>query len=131
MRDPINWESTVSELEFAVELKKLGFSVEFAQQRKGSPSTDIKTEFLGEEIYFEVKLLAETDEASRVYREIWATHSDLIVEIIHEKSLDVERFVEKLADDPERVLLLPGKDIGADGRPLSGFSVRVILGQML
>jgi len=82
MKDPTNWQSTLSELEFARDIKALG--PRFVPQKKGYPSTDIEVDLLGEKIYFEVKLLAETDEASRVYREIWAVESDFIVEIVYE-----------------------------------------------
>jgi len=74
MKDPYNWESIISELEFARNIKAL--SPEFVQA-KNKP--DLKITLYGEDILFEVKLLSDTDEANRVYREIWAQLSDFVV----------------------------------------------------
>src|SRR5271157_2981910 len=76
MKDAANWESTVSELEFARSIKVL--NPEFIQ--KGN-TPDLKITLNGESIFFEVKLLADTDEASRIYKELWAIPSDFIVKI--------------------------------------------------
>jgi len=86
-KDSSNWESIVSELEFARKIKAL--NPKFVSV-KGSPSPDICIDCLGEQVYFEVKLLADTEEASRVYREIWAVESDFRVEIVYE-NLDQDK----------------------------------------
>jgi hypothetical protein len=88
MKDPSNWQSIVSELEFARSIREL--NPIFVPQKKGSPSTDVEINLSGERIYFEVKLLTETDEASRVYKEIWTIESDFLVEIAYE-SIDKEK----------------------------------------
>lgn len=82
MRDPSNWQSIVSELEFARDIKQL--NPIFVQPKKGTPFTDVKLDLLGKEVFFEVKLLVETDEATRVFEEIWKVPSDFFVEIVHE-----------------------------------------------
>lgn len=82
MRDTSNWQSSVSELEFARDIKEL--NPEFVQPKKGSPFTDVRLDLLGKELFFEVKLLVETDESARVYKEVWKIPSDFLVEIIHE-----------------------------------------------
>lgn len=76
LKDASNWESTVSELEFARSIKSL--NPEFIQEGN---KPDLKITLNGESIFFEVKLLADTDEASRVYRELWAIPSDFMVRI--------------------------------------------------
>jgi hypothetical protein len=76
LKDGSNWESTVSELEFARSIKAL--NPEFIQEGN---RPDLKVTLNGESIFFEVKLLADTDEASRVYRELWAIPSDFVVKI--------------------------------------------------
>jgi hypothetical protein len=76
MKDASNWDSIVSELEFARSIKAL--NPEFIQA-KNKP--DLKITLNQEDIFFEVKLLSDTDEASRVYKEIWAEPSDFVVKI--------------------------------------------------
>jgi hypothetical protein len=78
MKNSSEWESTFSELEFARKLKEL--NPEFVRT-KGSPTPDIKANILGEDVYFEVKMLVENDAASRVDHEILKIESDLIVRI--------------------------------------------------
>lgn len=74
MKDTANWESAVSELEFARSIKVL--NPEFIQKEN---TPDLKITLNGESIFFEVKLL--TDEASRIYKELWAIPSDFIVKV--------------------------------------------------
>jgi len=76
MKDASNWESTVSELEFAKSIKVL--NPEFIQEEN---RPDLKITLNGESVFFEVKLLIDTDEASRVYKELWAVPSDFVVKI--------------------------------------------------
>jgi hypothetical protein len=79
MRDSSNWESAFSELEFARKLKEL--NPEFVRTRNGYPTPDIRANILGEDVFFEVKLLVENDAATCVSHEIWKIESDLIVKI--------------------------------------------------
>jgi hypothetical protein len=79
MKDISNWESTFSELEFARNLKTN--NLEFVKTEKNAPTPDIKASILGTDLFFEIKLLLENDEARRVYHEIWKTESDLVVTI--------------------------------------------------
>jgi hypothetical protein len=79
MKDISNWESTFSELEFARKLKEL--NPEFIRTEKGSPTPDIKAKVFGKDVFFEVRMILENDEARRVYNEIWKIESDLIVKI--------------------------------------------------
>jgi hypothetical protein len=76
LKDASNWESTVSELEFARSIKAL--NPEFIQEGN---KPDLKITLNGESIFFEVKLLADIDEANRIYRELWAMPSDFVVKI--------------------------------------------------
>jgi hypothetical protein len=76
MKDASNWESIVSELEFARSNKAL--NPEFIHTEN---APDLKTTVNGESIFFEVKLLTETDEARRIYEEIWAIPSNFVVKI--------------------------------------------------
>jgi len=94
LKDPSNWESVVSELEFAEEIR--GLNPEFVLPKGSTPSTDLRIDLFGEKLFFEVKLLAETDEASRVYRNIWAIESDFLVQIVYE-ILDRDK-ADKLID---------------------------------
>jgi hypothetical protein len=89
MKDPSNWESALSEIEFAKEIKDM--KPEFLVSTSKAPCPDLKARLFGKEIFFEVKLLLENDETSRVSDEIWRTKSDLIVNIGYNKSLNREQ----------------------------------------
>lgn len=82
MKDPSNWESAFSELEFARKVKTL--NPEFIKKEKGSRTPDLKASLLGKDVFFEVKLLLENDEARRIYDEIWRVESDLTVKVSHD-----------------------------------------------
>lgn len=86
MEDASNWESALSEMEFAKEIKDL--NPEFLVSSSKTPYPDLKASLLGKEIFFEVKLLLENDETSRVTSEIRKTNSDLIVNIDYNKPLN-------------------------------------------
>jgi len=116
MRDPKNWGSTVSELEFARDIKTL--NPEFVQQRT-SPYTDVKIDLLGKELFFEVKLLTETDEAARVYREIWGIQSDFLVEIEHE-ILDRDKANKLISFVSEKL-----RNLQAGSYKVNGSSVKI------
>ena len=80
LKDPGNWQSVVSELRFAGMIKSL--NPEFIPRQR-FPYPDAKLSFVGEDIFFEVKLLAENDPSQTVYKEIWTVESDPIIEIAH------------------------------------------------
>jgi hypothetical protein len=82
MKDTSNWESAFSELEFARKVKAL--NPEFIKTEKGSRTPDLKASLLGKDIFFEVKLLIETDETRRIYDEVWRIESDLTVKVNHD-----------------------------------------------
>lgn len=77
MKDPSNWESAFSELEFARKVKAL--NPEFIKTEKASRTPDLKVSLLGKDVFFEVRLLLENDEARHVTDEIGKIESDLIV----------------------------------------------------
>jgi hypothetical protein len=82
LKDIANWESAFSELEFARKVKAL--NPEFIKTEKGSRTPDLKACLLGKDVFFEVKLLIETDEARRIYDEVWRVESDLTVKVNHD-----------------------------------------------
>jgi hypothetical protein len=82
MKDTSNWESAFSELEFARKVKAL--NPEFIRKERGSRTPDLKASLLGKDVFFEVKLLLENDEARRMYDEIWRIESDLTVKVSHD-----------------------------------------------
>jgi hypothetical protein len=82
MKDVSNWESTLSELEFVRKVKALNPA--FMKKEKGSRTPDLKASLLGKDIFFEVKLLLENDEARRIYDEVWRIESDLTVKLSHD-----------------------------------------------
>jgi hypothetical protein len=78
MKDASNWESIVSELEFARNIKAL--NPEFIQTEN---KPDLKITLNGESVFFEVKILAATDPSHKVYKEIWAEPSDFVIKIYY------------------------------------------------
>jgi hypothetical protein len=87
LRNRESWEGIFSELEFARRLKPL--NPEFIKTEQGvSKTPDLKVNLLGKEIFFEVKMLAETDKSSCVSNELSKTESDLVVEFYFGKILD-------------------------------------------
>jgi hypothetical protein len=82
LKDNSNWESSFSELEFARKVKAL--NPQFIKTEKSSRTPDLKVSLLGKDVFFEVKLLLENDEAHRIYYEIWKVESNLTVKVSHD-----------------------------------------------
>lgn len=72
-----NWESVFSEFEFAERLMPL--KPEFIKRENKSVVIDLKATLFGEDIFFEVKTLAQTELNSEIHEEISKIPSDLCV----------------------------------------------------
>ena len=82
LKDISNWQSVISELEFA--RKIIALTPEFIKKEKSARTPDVKATMSGNDVFFEVKLLIENDESYRLYGEIWKLESDLLVRISHD-----------------------------------------------
>lgn len=128
MKDASNWESIVSELEFAKSIKEL--NPEFIQT-KNKP--DLKITLNGENVFFEVKLLADTDEASRVYKEIWAVPSDFVVKIdydlLDKEKADaiIESVITKIKSQQTGSFSLNGTDIEINKKKTAGYERTAVI----
>lgn len=83
-KDGDNWESYLSEFDFARKLKKLNLNPEFLIERKGSSTPDIKANILGKDVFFEVETLLKVLKSNairRLRKEIMKIESDFIVKI--------------------------------------------------
>ncbi|MGQ9642145.1 MAG: hypothetical protein ACUVUF_08555 [Candidatus Bathycorpusculaceae bacterium] len=99
-RDGDNWESYLSEFDFARKLKKLNLNPEFLIEKKNSSTPDIKANILGKDVFFEVEALLKmlkSNALRRLRKEIMKIESDFIVKIDF-GTLDDE-WIDKEADN--------------------------------
>ena len=116
LKDTSNWQSVISELEFARKIKAL--TPEFIKKEKGTRTPDIKANISGNEAFFEVKLLLENDEAHRLYGEIWKLESDLLVRINH-GTLDKAQVDSLIGFIQEQITLKATGTFSVDGTDIT------------
>lgn len=80
MKNSDNWESVFWELEFFNKIKTL--NPEFIKEsKKGQRTVDIKATLCNEDVFFEIKLLTETDGIRKIEDEIGKLESNLEVKL--------------------------------------------------
>lgn len=99
-KDKGNWESYISELKFCNRIIQL--EPKFIPSKGEKADPDLEIELDGEKIFFEVKLLSETDESKRVYKELFSIRSDYIV-IINYDILTKEKADKLIEAIKERI----------------------------